>query len=253
MHPTAQIDPQAQIGAEVEIGPFVVIEADVTVGAGSRLLTGTLLQRGSRVGADCVLGPYAVLGSLPMDSAFRGEDSLVELGDRVQVRDFATIHRASGEGAATMIGADTLIMSSVHVSHNVRVGEGAVVTSGSQLGGHSSVGDFAVLGASAHLHQFVRVGTMAMIGAMSGLNRDALPFSLMHGVFAEHYGLNRIGLKRRGISGERFRMIEQAYRALRRREHDRFSELALGSDDVRLMQEFLATGSRGLSRFRGAK
>lgn len=248
----ARIDPQARIGPGVEVGPFVVIEADVSVGAGTKLLAGTVLQNGSRIGDHCVLGPYAVVGSLPMDSAFSGEDSLAVLEDRVQLRDFATVHRATGAGNATRIGADSLIMTGVHVSHNVQVGAGVVVTSGSQLGGHSSVGDGAVLGASAHLHQFVRVGAGAMVGALSGLNRDVLPFTLVHGIFAEHYGLNRVGLKRSGVSGDRYRLLEQAYRALRRRDRQRFSELALESADVQLMSEFISGSQRGLSAFRGA-
>lgn len=250
-HPSAIVDPQAVIGDDAELGPNTVVEAGVTVGAGTRLLAGTVLQAGTTVGSECVLGPYAVLGSLPMDTEFSGEESFVVIGDNVQIRDFATVHRATGAGAATRVGDGTNIMTYVHVSHNVQVGKAVVLTSGSQLGGHSSVGDRAVLGAGASLHQFVRVGELAMIGAMSGLNRDALPFSLVHGMFGEHYGLNRVGLKRSGITGERYRRIERGYRALRRGDRELFAELAAAADDVAAIQAFIASSRRGISAIRG--
>lgn len=252
-HPSAIIHEDAVLAEGVRIGPMVVVEKDVTIGAGTELLTGTVLQSGTRVGAGCTLGPYAVLGSLPMDSEFRGEESFVEVGDSVAIRDFATVHRATGEGKATHVGSRSLLMTYVHVSHNVQVGEGVVLTAGSQLGGHSTVGDRAVLGAGAQLHQFVRVGELAMVGAMSGLNRDALPFTLLHGLYAEHYGLNRVGLKRNGFSGERYRSLERAYRALRRRDRELFNELAAESEEVRRLQEFMDSGRRGLSHIRTAR
>lgn len=252
VHPSAVIDPAATVAADVEIGPFVVIEAGVTVGARTRLLAGTVLRTGTSVAEDCELGPYAVLGSPPMDSAFRGEESFVTIGKRVQIREFATVHRATGAGAATVIGPDSLVMNNVHVSHNVTVGRGVTLTAGSQLGGHSSVGDHAVLGASAHLHQFVRVGELAMVGALAGLNRDALPFTLLHGMFAEHYGLNRVGLTRHGFAPERYRLLEQAFRALRRRDEQQLAELVELSEDAARLQEFIAGSQRGISRIRGS-
>lgn len=250
MHPSAVVDPRAELAEDVEVGPLVVIEAGVSVGARTRLLTGTVLMDGSRVGADCTLGPYASIGGLPMDTSFRGERSFVELGDRVQVRDFASIHRATGENEVTRVGRGSLLMTYVHVSHNATVGEHAVLTSAAQLGGHSSVGDQAVLGAGASLHQFVRVGRQAMVGAMSGLNRDALPFSLVHGIFAEHYSLNRVGLKRSGLSSDRYRDLERAFRLLRRRDRAGFDELAEQSADAALLRDFIRSSRRGIAAFR---
>ncbi len=253
VHASAIVHPDAVLGEGVRIGPLAVVEKDVVVGAGTQLLTGTVLQPGTRVGAGCTIGPYAVLGSLPMDSDFRGEESYVEIGDRVSIRDFATVHRATGEGRATRVGSGSLLMTYVHVSHNVQVGESVTLTAGSQLGGHSVVGDRAVLGAGAQLHQFVRVGELAMVGAMSGLNRDALPYTLLHGLYAEHYGLNRVGLKRNGFTGERYRLLERAYRALRRRDRELFSELAGESAEARRLQEFIDASARGVSHIRTAR
>ncbi len=249
VHPTAVIHGSAQLADDVTIGPFVVVEAGVTVGSGTTLLPGTVLHTGSRVGSDCRLGPYVTLGGHPMDTAFRGEESFAVVGDRVHVREFTTIHRATGEGQTTEVGDDSLLMTSVHVSHNSRVGRGVTMASGVQLGGHSQLGDYCFLGASASLHQFTRVGHHAMIAALAGLNRDILPWSLGHGHFARHYGLNRVGLRRREITGDAYREIETAMRLLRRGRKDELAEL--DTPAARELLQFIATSRRGISAFGG--
>ena len=249
VHPSAVVHPGAQLGEGVTVGPFVVLEADVVVGAGTTLLPGTILHAGSRVGAGCQLGPYAVVGGEPMDTAFCGEASFAVLEDRVVLREYATVHRASGEGTETRVGAGTLIMSYAHVSHNAQVGKNCVLTTQVQLGGHTQVGDYAVLGSAAILHQGCRVGAHAMFGAGSGSNRDILPYSMARGNPARHYRLNRVGLKRRDIAGERYRYLEHAIRAVRRRDWALLERLAEGSVDVREMLEFKMSSKRGLCAF----
>lgn len=248
---SALVSPAARLADGVEVGPFVVVEDDVTVGAGTRLLAGSILHSGTRVGAGCRIGPYAVVGGEPMDSAFRGEPSSVVLGDEVTLREFATVHRATGEGQETSVGAGTLLMSYVHVSHNVRVGKSCVLTTAVQLGGHCQVGDMAVLGSNSILHQFCRIGDFAMYGAGSGANQDILPFLMARGNPARHYRLNRVGLQRNGIDGERYRTLERAVGALRRRDEAALEELAAVSDDVRLLSDFIAGSTRGVARFMG--
>lgn len=246
------VSPGAEIGAGTVIGPFAVIEDGVSIGEDCRILSGSVLHRGTSLGRGCVVGPYAVLGGEPMDASFGGEESFVEIGPATTIREFSTVHRATGEGETTSIGSGALLMTYVHVSHNARVGNGVILTSGSQLGGHSGVGDGAVLGAGAHLHQFVRVGELAMIGALSGLNRDALPFSLVHGVFGEHYGLNRVGLVRAGFSEERRQNVRRAFRCLRSGDRPALARLAEECADAARLLEFEAASRRGLSRFRKA-
>lgn len=253
VHPSAVISAGARLGSGVTVGPFAVIEDGVEIGDGCRILTGSVLHTGTSLGPGCSVGPYAVIGGEPMDTAFRGEESRVEIGRGVSIRDFTTVHRATGAGKATTVGDGSLVMTYVHVSHNARVGSDVTLTSGAQLGGHSSVGDGAVLGAGVHLHQFVRVGPLAMIGALSGLNRDALPFTLLHGVFAEHYGLNRVGLERAGFSSERRQALRRAYRLLRAGDRSGLEELAATSSDVRQLLEFEAESVRGISRLRGGR
>ena len=213
------------------------------------LLAGTLLHGGSRIARGCRLGPYAVVGGTPMDTGFKGEESYTILESNVVLREFATVHRASGEGAETRVGANTLVMSYAHVSHNVRVGKEVTLTTSVQLGGHCQVGDYAFVGSTAILHQFCRIGAYAMYGAGSASNQDILPFSMARGNPAKHYRLNKIGLERRGITGERYKTIERANRAFRKRDWQTLETLATTSDDAKLMLEFKESSKRGLCAF----
>ncbi|HEX7004825.1 MAG TPA: acyl-ACP--UDP-N-acetylglucosamine O-acyltransferase [Trueperaceae bacterium] len=247
--PSAVVSPAARIADDVEVGPFVVIEADVVVGPGSRIRTGSVLHSGSRLGGHCLVGPYAVVGGEPMDSAFRGEASLAVLGDGVVLREFVTVHRATGEGEQTTIGDGTLVMTYTHVSHNVQVGRKCVLTTSVQLGGHCRIGDRVTIGSNSILHQYCRIGDFAMFGAGSAGNQDFLPFVMARGNPARHFRLNKVGLQRNGIEGERYRLLERAVRALRHRDRETFAQLASTSSDVRLMAEFIEESRRGVARF----
>lgn len=251
VHPAASVHPGAVLADGVEIGPFVTIEAGVRVGAGTRVLAGTVLMSGTIVGAGCLLGPYAIVGGQPMDTNFGGEESGVHVGNRVQIRDFATIHRATGSGMVTVLEDDSMVMTYVHVSHNSRVGRHAVLTSGVQLGGHTVIGERAVLGAGVVTHQFVRIGCVAMLAATSAVGQDILPYSLAHGNRARHLGTNRVGIRRAGIDGERHRAIEATLRAARLRDAGRLRELAETSADSQYIQDFIASSARGVARFAG--
>jgi UDP-N-acetylglucosamine acyltransferase len=247
--PAAIIAPSAQLGEGVVVEPLVVIEAGVTVGARTRLRTGTVLHAGAVIGADCQLGPYAIVAGEPMDTRFQGEPSLAVLEDNVILREFVTVHRATGAGAATRIGAGTLVMSYAHVSHNVSVGRQVVLTTQVQLGGHSNVGDYATLGANAMVHQFGRVGSYAMLGALSAANQDILPYMMAHGFPARHYRLNKVGLRRRGITAARYAALERALRAYRRKDWTTLEALAAEHSDVKALLDFKASSTRGVSSF----
>ncbi|MFA5550765.1 MAG: acyl-ACP--UDP-N-acetylglucosamine O-acyltransferase [Trueperaceae bacterium] len=247
--PGATVARSARLHPGVVVGPGVVIEDDVEVGSNTVLLPGTVLLSGSVVGARCRLGPYAVVGGEPMDSGFKGEPSSAVIEDDVQLREFATVHRATGEGLVTRIGAGTLVMSYVHVSHNGDVGAGCTLTTSVQLGGHTQVGDHAFVGAGSMLHQFGRVGRYAMFGAMSGANRDVLPFSMARGNPAVHFRLNRVGLQRHGISGQRYAQIERALRYLRQRDTAALELLAADSADAAELLTFVRESRRGVLRF----
>jgi UDP-N-acetylglucosamine acyltransferase len=249
IHASAVIDPRARLGSGVEIGPFVVIEGDVAVGDGAVLRAGTVLHDGTTVGPGARLGPYAVIGGTPMDARYGGEPSGVDIGAGADLREYVTVHRATGEGALTRIGAGALLMTGVHVSHNGQVGPDAVLTNLAQLGGHVEVGAGAVLGAGAMVHQWVRIGRWAMLGAASGFNRDVLPFAMARGNPARHYRLNAVGLRRRGVTGDRYRALEEAIRAVRRHDASALADLAARSPEVDELRAFIAASRRGLLRF----
>jgi UDP-N-acetylglucosamine acyltransferase len=251
IHPSAVIHPSAQVAEDVTIHPFVVIEADVVVGAGTELKAGTVLHSGTRVGANCKLGPYVVVGGTPMDTRFKGERSFTIIEDKVELREFVSVHCATGEGAETRVGEGSLVMCNTHISHNVKIGRECTLTTTVQLGGHCQLGDYVVIGSGSMMHQYCRIGDYAMFGAGSGTNQDILPFSMARGNVATHYRLNKVGLERRGITGERYKLLEKAIRAFRRKDWELLEELATQSEDVKEMLEFKNTSKRGLCSFIG--
>lgn len=243
------IDPSATLAEGCTVDPLVVIAGGVTVGANTHLRVGTVLMPGSHIGANCQLGPYAVIGGLPMDSAFKGEASFAVIADGCDLREFVSVHRATGEAAETRVGPGSLLMSYVHVSHNAQVGERCTLTTQVQLGGHTVLGERVVVGSSSILHQHARIGAYAMFGAGSAANRDILPFSMARGNPARHYRLNKVGLQRNGIEGARYAAILQGLRAIRRKDAGLLAELAQKSPEVRRMQDFVENSKRGILAF----
>lgn len=247
----AHVDAGARLGTGVRVGPGVIIAADVEVGPDTDLRPGTVLEPGTRIGARCRVGPYAIIGGTPMDHRFGGEASYVVVGDDVEVREFSTIHRATGEGASTRIADGALVMCYVHVAHNVRVGRDCVLTNNVQLGGHAEVGDCAVLGGGVMVHQFARVGAYAMIGGDSTVSNDVLPYALAQGNPARHFRSNRVGLERRGFDAEARSRLESALRFLRRKDREAFLALAEAHEDVAVLKAFIETSDRGVAKFVG--
>lgn len=249
IHPSALIHPEARLANSVKVGPLVVIEADVEVGENSILETGTILYSGSRIGKNCKLGPYAIVGGTPMDSHYAGETSYAVLEDNVELREFVTVHKATGEGAETRIGEGSMIMTYTHITHNCRVGKGVTLVTSVQLGGHCEVGDYAFVGSTTIMHQFCRIGAYAVTGGGTASNQDILPFSMVYGMPAKHLRLNKVGLERRGFSKERYRYLEKAIRAFRRRDWALLEQLAQESEDVQKILDFKKSSQRGICGF----
>lgn len=248
IHPSAQIASEAELADTVIIEANVVIEKDVHIAAGSHVRAGSILHEGSRIGRNCQLGPYALIGVVPLDSAFAGEVSYVTIEDDVRVSN-ASIARASGEGKSTHIGQGTWIGPYCHIAHNCHIGRDARVISHVAMAGHVTIGDYAFISASNNIHQFVRVGAYTITAAMSGILQDALPFSMVQGRPIKHYRLNKVGLERQGITGERYKVLERAFRLARKREWQAVEALAQESADVKLFWEFKESSARGISKF----
>ena len=216
VHPTAIVARGAELGNGVQIGPYSIVDAHVTIGdecaidSHVRICDYTTLGEGNRVHQG------AVLGDLPQDAEFQGEVSYLSIGDDNQIREYATIHRASGEGARTVVGSHCMFMAYSHVGHNAQLGSCLSIASYAGISGHCVVEDYANLAGFTGLHQYVTVGAMAFIGGMSRVVVDVPPYCMAQGNPAELHGLNFRGLIRRGVSEEARMALKKAYRLLYR-------------------------------------
>ena len=216
IHPLAYVSPDARLGDGIEVGPFAYIDAQTEIGDGCRILNGATIYNHVKMGKNCTVYPGAVVGAIPQDLKFEGEESWVEIGDRVNIRECATINRgthASGRGV-TRIGSDTLVMSYAHVAHDCQIGNHCILVSYVGLAGETDVDDWATLGGKTGSHQFSRVGTHAFVGAGGKIIKDVPPYVLAGREPLCYEGVNRVGLIRRGFSEEQINQIKDIYDTL---------------------------------------
>ncbi len=216
IHPLAYVDPAAKLGDNIEIGPFAYVDADTEIGDGCRILNGASVYNHVKMGKDCTIFPGAVVGAIPQDLKFEGEESWVELGDRVNIRECATVNRgtkASGKGV-TRIGSDTLIMSYAHIAHDCQIGRHCIIVSYAGLAGETDVDDWAVCGGKSGTHQFTKIGTHAFVAAYAKITKDVPPYVLAGREPVVFEGVNRVGLLRRGFTEEQVNEIKDLYDTL---------------------------------------
>jgi UDP-N-acetylglucosamine acyltransferase len=256
IHPTAIIDPKAEIGEEVEIGPYSVIERDVFIDEGTKIGPHVVIRHGTHIGKRCQISQFASIGEAPQFSGYKGEKTLLQIGDRNIIREFVTLHRGTVKGGGkTIIGNENFIMAYSHVAHDCQIGNQVVMANGSTLAGHILIEDFAIIGGLTAIHQFCRVGTYAIIGGVSGILMDIPPYTKAQGDRAKLFGLNTVGLKRANFSEETLRALKKAYRIIFR------SGLTLekamkqvGEDEIAQTPEvqhflqFIQGSKRGISR-----
>lgn len=223
IHPTAVISPEARLGEGVRVGPYSVVDAGAEIGDGTVLEAYVRVKGGTTLGARCHIFEHAVVGSEPQDHSYAGETSFVRIGDDVTLREHVTVNRATGEGNETVVGSGSLIMEGCHLGHNVRLGEHVTVTNMTGFSGHVEVGDYAVISGMSGFHQFVRVGAYAMVGGMARVIKDVPPYSLVEGQPVRIYGINVVGLRRRGFSQEERTKIKRIYKMI-------FADKALRAD-----------------------
>lgn len=216
IHPTAVVHPSAELDPGVVVGPFCVIGANVRIGAGTRLASHVAVEQGTVIGRDCQVHQGSVLGGPPQDFKYQGEPSIVRLGDRNVLREYVTVHRATGEGNETVLGDDNMIMAYCHIGHNAQLGNGIMMANYVGISGHCLVEDRVVFGGMLGIHQFVRIGRMAMIGGMSKVVMDVPPFMMVDGRPIQVIGPNVLGLRRAGLSPSVRAGLKQAYRLLYR-------------------------------------
>jgi len=254
IHPTAIIDPGAKIPESCSIGPYCTVGADVEMGENCELISHAALAGPTRMGRGNRIFPFASVGLPPQDLKYRGEPTLLEIGDNNQIREFVTVNRGTvGGGGVTRIGSGCLIMAYVHIAHDCLIGNDVIMANAATLAGHVTVEDHAIVGALGPVHQFVRIGAYSYIGGGTTITRDVLPFSkTVEKRDAKAYGINSVGLERRGFSRERIRKIHHAYRLLLSSKLNTSQALAklkaegdLG-EDVEMLVRFIESSERGV-------
>ena len=215
IHSSAVISPRAQIGDECRIGPYTVIGDVVVLGKGVIVDSHCVIDGRTRIGDEAHIFPFVSIGLPPQDLKFAGEETEMVIGSRTRIREFVTIHRGTtGGGGLTKIGDDCFLMAQAHVAHDCLIGNHVIMANAATLAGHVTVYDGANIGAYSGVHQFCRVGREAYVGGYSVVVKDALPFALTVGNHAKCYGLNKVGVRRRGYSKETIAALHHAFHLL---------------------------------------
>ncbi|MCQ2227593.1 MAG: acyl-ACP--UDP-N-acetylglucosamine O-acyltransferase [Bacteroidales bacterium] len=214
IHPSAVIDPEAKIGENVEIGPFVTIEKNVVIGDGCQIMSGAVICYGTRMGKNNRIFPHAVIGMVPQDLKFKGEETTCEIGDNNSIREFVTINRGTASKGKTVVGSNNLLMAYVHIGHDCVFGNNIIVSNACQFAGEVEVNDCAVVGGGSLVHQFTRIGSYVMIQGGSRLGKDVPPYVMVGREPASFEGLNIVGLKRRGFNVAQISEAQEIYKYL---------------------------------------
>jgi len=253
IHPTAIVSPKATFGEDCFVGPYSVIGDEVRLGDKVRLESHVVIEGLTSIGSDTHIFPFVSIGLAPQDLKFQGEQTEVVIGERNQIREFVTIHRGTaGGGGVTRIGNDNLLMAQAHVAHDCQVGNNVIMANGATLAGHVEVADKANVGAYSGVHQFCRVGREAFIGGYSVVVKDALPFAISQGNHAKCYGMNRVGMNRRGYSKETMAAIHRAFNLLlisklnTTQALERIKEEIKDVPEVDYLVEFIEGSARGV-------
>ncbi len=252
IHRTAIIEDGASIDETADIGPYVVIGPNVTIGAGTKIGAHSVIDGHTTIGRDCKIYASASIGLDPQDMSYTGQPTGVEVGDRVTVREFVTIHRASKEGV-TKVGDDCFLMAYSHVAHDDVLGKGVIMANGATLAGHVTVGDHTVMAGVLIVHQFVRIGRLNMISGMTGTRLDLPPFAMCDGRPTRVRGINIIGMRRQKMPGEVRSAIKKAFRMIYRSDEnitqalERIEKEIHPHPEIIELVDFFRTSKRGVT------
>ena len=254
IHPTAVVAPGAVVPGTATIGPYCTVGADVVLGEGCELVSHVVLDGHTTLGAGCRVFSFASVGVAPQDLKYAGEPTRLEIGEKTIIRECVTISRGTaGGGGVTRVGSHCLIMAYAHIGHDSSIGDHCILANGATLAGHVTVEDYASVGALCPVHQFCRIGRYAYIGGGTTITQDVLPYSLTSARRETHaYGLNKVGLERRGFTREQLRALQHAYRLLLAAKLNTSQALealraeASASDDVQYLRAFIESSQRGV-------
>ena len=256
IHPTAIVADGAIVPASCKIGPFCTVGPNVVLGEECELVSHVVLDGHLTVGKKNRIFSFACIGIAPQDLKYAGEPTRVTLGNNNDIREYVTISRGTvGGGGVTTVGSACLIMAYTHIGHDSHIGNGCILANSATLAGHVTVEDFAVVGALCPVHQFCRIGKYAYIGGGTTITQDVLPYSLTSIERNNHaYGLNKVGLERKGFTPEQIKELRSAYRLLlasklntsQALEAIRESVSASGDEHVAYLADFIANSQRGI-------
>jgi UDP-N-acetylglucosamine acyltransferase len=253
IHPTAIIHENAKIGENCRIGPFCTVGAEVTLGNGVQLDSHVVIDGKTSVGNETHVYPFVSIGLAPQDLKYAGEPTATEIGRANQIREFVTIHRGtSGGGGLTKIGDENLLMAQAHVAHDCQIGNQVIMANAATLAGHVEIADKANIGAYSGVHQYCRIGYEAFVGGYSVVVKDAMPFAIIQGNHAKCYGLNKLGMKRRGYLKETVEKVNHAFHLLLSSKMnttqalEKIREEITGCAEVDLLVDFIETSKRGV-------
>jgi UDP-N-acetylglucosamine acyltransferase len=210
--PLAHIDPAAIIGKNVKVEPFAVIHEGVTIGDDSHVMSNAVIMSGTTIGKKCIIFPGAVIGAIPQDLKFVGEETTVEIGDNTTIRECVTISRGTKDRWKTVVGQHCLIMAYAHIAHDCILGNNVILANAVQLAGHVEVGDYAIIGGLSGAAQFTRVGAHTYVAGDTVINKDVPPFIKAGRTPLSYVGVNSVGLQRRGFTGETINEVLEIYR-----------------------------------------
>lgn len=213
IHPTAVVEPTVKLGKGVKIGPYCVLSGDAVLEDGVHLMSHVVIAGNTIIGKKTTVYPFASLGHLPQDLKHKGEPSHLKIGKHNVIREYVTMQGGTeGGGLVTTVGDHCFFMASSHVAHDCNLGNHIIMANCATLAGHVQVADYAIIGGLSAIHQFVRIGQHAIIGGMSAVEDDVIPYGSVKGERANLYGINIIGLKRRGFTRETVESLRSAYK-----------------------------------------
>ena len=253
--PLAYVDPSALIGENVEIGPFCFIDKNVVIGNDNVLLPHVNVMYGSRIGNGNTIHPGAVIGGIPQDLKFMGENSTAEIGDNNKIRENVTINRGTASKGKTIVGNNNLLMENMHVAHDCIIGNNCILGNSTKIAGEVIIDDYAILSACVLIHQFCHIGGHVMIQGGSGCSKDIPPYIIGGRHPLVYAGLNIVGLRRRGFSDEIIEAIHNAYRIIYQNGLNVSQAIAALKDDpiskypeVQYIIRFVESSERGIVR-----
>lgn len=248
------VHPNAKVHDSVEISPFVTIEEDVEIEEGGWIGPNAVIHNGTRIGKNCKIFPGAIVGGVSQDLKYRGEESILVIGDNVTIREYCTLNRGTAANFSTRIGNNCLLMAYVHIAHDCVLGDHCILSNNVNLAGHISIGDYAIIGGLAAVHQFVKIGEHAFIGGGALVRKDVPPFVKAARNPLSYVGVNSVGLRRRGFSTEKIHHIQDIYRIMfvRGLNHttavNHIREEIENSKEKERILEFVLESERGLMR-----